>query len=121
MRRCTSTSAWWRSTTAPLEGLDRDEAHERFGEAYQAWRDDPLGSPLEGTEPLAQALERARAATAEAVGRSRRPVIVGHQGILRLVLAALGQIDPRDYFATRFSEADPVEILAPAVVPPAQR
>jgi broad specificity phosphatase PhoE len=100
----------------PLEGFDRDGALEHFGEPFQAWRDDPMGSPLPGTEPLPEALERARSATAEAVAVAECPVIVGHQGILRLVLAALGQIDPDEYFDTRLEEADPIEITSPAVV-----
>jgi len=99
----------------PLEGFDRERAREHFGAPFQEWRDDPLGSPLPGTEPLADALERARAATAEAVAACRVPVIVGHQGILRLVLAALGEIEPVDYFKTRLDEADPLEIVSPAV------
>jgi hypothetical protein len=42
-------------------------------------------------------------------------VIVGHQGILRLVLVALGQIAPGEYFATRIAEAEPM-LIAPASV-----
>ncbi|CAN5457739.1 histidine phosphatase family protein [soil metagenome] len=99
----------------PLEGLDRQDARERFGESYEAWREDPMGSPMPGTEPLPEALERARSATAEALAATRCPVIVGHQGILRLVLAALGRIEPDDYFKTRLDEADPLEIAAPTV------
>ena len=104
----------------PLEGLDRDSARERFGEPFQAWREDPMGSPLPGTEPLPEALERARSVTAEAVSACRCPVIVGHQGILRLVLAAVGRIEPDNYFETRLEEADPVEIASPVVAPTAE-
>jgi broad specificity phosphatase PhoE len=104
----------------PLEGLDRNSARERFGEPFQDWREDPMGSPLPGTEPLPEALERARSVTAEAVGACRCPVLVGHQGILRLVLAAVGRIEPDDYFETRLEEADPVEIASPAVAPTAE-
>ena len=100
----------------PLEGLDREGARERFGRSYEAWREDPMGSPMPGAEPLPEALERARSATAEAIAAGRCPVIVGHQGLLRLVLAALGQIAPDDYFKTRLEEADPIEIARPAVV-----
>jgi len=99
----------------PLEGLDREGARERFGESYQAWRDHPMGSPMPGTEPLPKALERARSATAEVLAAAHSPVIVGHQGILRLVLAALGRIEPQDYFKTRLDEADPIEIAGPSV------
>jgi broad specificity phosphatase PhoE len=99
----------------PLEGLDREGARERFGGSYEAWREDPMGSPMPGAEPLQEALERARSATADAITTARCPVIVGHQGILRLVLAALGQIEPDDYFKTRLQEADPIEIAEPAV------
>ncbi len=105
----------------PLEGFDRESARERFGEPFEAWRDDPMGSPLPGTEPLPEALERARSATSDAVGACLCPVVVGHQGILRLVLASLGRIDPDDYFSTRLEEAEPLEIASPAVVPPARR
>ena len=103
----------------PLEGLDREGARERFGEAYQAWREDPMGSPMPGTEPLVEALERARKVTTEAVADCRCPVLVGHQGILRLVLVALGQIEPDDYFDTRLQEAEPIEIASPTVAPTA--
>jgi broad specificity phosphatase PhoE len=66
-------------------------------------------------EPLGEALLRARSATAEAIAAHDCPVLVGHQGILRLVLVALGEIEPGDYFSTRLDEARPVEILEPAV------
>lgn len=102
----------------PLEGLDREGARERFGAAYQSWREDPMGSPMPDTEPLVEALERARDVTTEAVAGCRCPVLVGHQGILRLVLVALGRIEPDDYFDTRLQEAEPIEIASPTVAPP---
>lgn len=101
----------------PFEGLDRDAAQARFGAAFAAWRADPFGSPVPGMEPLPEALQRARAATADALEADQHPVIVGHQGILRIVLIALGEIEPGDYFATRLREADPVVVEAPAVRP----
>lgn len=99
----------------PIEGLDRAAARERFGTQFEAWRDDPYGSPLPGMEPLGAALARAREATAHAIAAHVCPVLVGHQGILRLVLVALGQIEPGDYFSTRLDEAQPIEIAAPTV------
>ena len=78
----------------PLEGLDRHSARERFGVPFDDWRSDPFGSPLAGMEPLDHALERARDATSDALAASECPVLVGHQGILRLVLITLGQIEP---------------------------
>ena len=99
----------------PFEGLDRDGALERFGDAFAAWREDPFGSPVPGMEPLPDALDRARSAIAEALDAHEHPVIVGHQGILRIVLVALGEIEPGDYFQTRLSEAEPVVVQAPAV------
>lgn len=99
----------------PVEGLDRDEARERWGELFSNWRADPYGSPLPGMEPLGDALERARRATADALAAAERPVLVGHQGILRLVLVAVGRIEPGDYFSTRLREAEPIEIPDPAV------
>jgi probable phosphoglycerate mutase len=103
----------------PFEGLDRDGARRRFGPAFTAWREDPFGSPVPGMEPLDDALARARLAAADALASSGRPVLVGHQGILRLVLVALGQIAPADYFSTRLTEADPIPILAPRLTPAA--
>jgi ribonuclease H / adenosylcobalamin/alpha-ribazole phosphatase len=100
----------------PLEGLDRDKARERFGDPFADWREDPFGSPLPGMETLDDALQRAGAATADALAAFEHPVLVAHQGILRLVLVALGHIEPGDYFKTRLSEADPLEIKAPAIV-----
>jgi probable phosphoglycerate mutase len=100
----------------PIEGLDRPAARERFGQLFEAWREDPYGSPLPGMEPLGDALARARDATAEAITGSDCPVLVGHQGILRLVLVALGRIAPADYFSTRLDEAEPIEILGPTVI-----
>lgn len=92
----------------PIEGMARDEARERFGEAFDAWREDPFGSQLEGMEPLGHALERARRAVDRALWEAERPVLVAHQGILRLVLIALGEIEHGDYFKTRLPAAEPV-------------
>lgn len=99
----------------PFEGLDRDGAHAEFGTAFDAWRADPFGSPVPGMEPLPSALARARSATAEALEAHDHPVIVGHQGILRIVLVALGEIEPGDYFQTRLTEAEPIVVQAPQV------
>ena len=98
-----------------FEGLDRTEAHERFGQAFQAWREDPFGAPLPGMETLPAALERARAATADALAACEHPVLVGHQGILRIVLIALGELAPGAYFTRRLDEAAPVVLAAPRV------
>ncbi|MEY2517015.1 MAG: 2,3-bisphosphoglycerate-dependent phosphoglycerate mutase [bacterium] len=100
-----------------FEGLDRAAASERFGAAFDGWRADPFGAPVPGMEPLGDALQRARAATADALAACERPVIVGHQGILRIVLIALGELAPEDYFSLRLREADPVVVEAPAVAP----
>ena len=99
-----------------FEGLDRAQALEAFGPAFQAWRDDPFGSPVPGMEPLDAALARARAAIADALAAARRPVIVGHQGILRIVLIALGELERADYFRRRLQEAEPIAVDDPAVV-----
>ena len=45
-------------------------------------------------------------------------MIVGHQGILRIVLIALGKLAPEDYFTLRLHEADPLAVVSPAVVNP---
>ncbi|MDP1847910.1 MAG: histidine phosphatase family protein [Solirubrobacteraceae bacterium] len=99
----------------PFEGLDRAEASAAIGAAFAAWRADPFGAPVPGMEPLADALARARAATADALAHHDRPVVVGHQGILRIVLVALGRIAPEDYFATRLVEAQPLVVEQPVV------
>ena len=99
----------------PFEGLDREEARAAIGAAFEAWRADPFGAPVPGMEPLADALERVRAATADALAQHEHPVVVGHQGILRVVLVALGQIAPEDYFATRLHEAQPLVVERPSV------
>lgn len=99
----------------PFEGLDRADASERIGAAFDAWRADPFGAPVPGMEPLDEALGRARAATAEALAAHEHPVIVGHQGILRVVLVALGQIEPEDYFGTRLHEAQPIVVERPSL------
>ncbi len=101
----------------PIEGLDRDGAHERWGARFEEWRSDPFGSPLPGMEPLSEALERARSVTSEALAASECPVIVGHQGILRLVLVAVGRVDADCFFSTRLEEAEPMEIDAPVAAP----
>ncbi|MDQ3676460.1 MAG: histidine phosphatase family protein, partial [Actinomycetota bacterium] len=98
-----------------FEGLDRAQAVQRLGDAFQAWRDDPFGSPVPGMEPLGDALQRARAATADALAASRCPVIVGHQGILRIVLIALGELAAADYFNRRLHEAEPLAIDDPQI------
>jgi broad specificity phosphatase PhoE len=102
----------------PFEGLDRAGARAAFGQAFEDWRADPFGSPVPGMEPLPAALERASAATADAIGASEHPVLVGHQGILRIVLIALGELAPQDYFTRRLSEAEPIVVAAPAIVAP---
>lgn len=100
-----------------LEGFDRPSAREHFGESFERWRSDPFAFPLPGMEQLGDALARARDTTSDALAAAERPVLVGHQGILRLVLVALGRIDRADYFATRLDEAEPLEIVRPAVAP----
>ena len=100
----------------PFEGFDRETALDAFGQAFADWRADPFGSPVAGMEPLPQALRRASAATAEALEAREHPVLVAHQGILRIVLIALGELAPEDYFSQRLKEAEPVVIAAPAVV-----
>jgi broad specificity phosphatase PhoE len=99
----------------PFEGLDREGARARFGAAFENYRADPFGAPVPGMEPLEQALERARAATADALAAHAHPAIVGHQGILRIVLVALGEIEPGEFFATRLLEAEPVVVEDPSI------
>ncbi len=98
-----------------FEGLDRAGARAKFGQAFEDWRNDPFGSPVAGMETLPAALERARAATADALAAHEHPVLVGHQGILRIVLIALGELAPEDYFTLRLHEAEPVVIAEPRV------
>jgi probable phosphoglycerate mutase len=98
-----------------FEGLDRPQARERFGDAFQAWREDPFGATIPGTEPLGDALVRARAATADALDDYELPVLVAHQGILRIVLIALGRLAPEGYFKQRLAEATPIEIDDPQI------
>jgi broad specificity phosphatase PhoE len=98
-----------------LEGLDRERGSRRFGAAFDDWRSDPFNHPLPKMEPLGKALARARDATADALAGGQCPVLVGHQGILRLVLVALGQVEADAYFSTRLDEAEPLEIEAPAI------
>lgn len=100
----------------PFEGLDREGARAQLGQAFEDWRADPFGSPVPGMEPLPGALQRARAATADALEACARPVLVGHQGILRIVLVALGELAPGDYFSRRLQEAEPIVIAGPAVI-----
>jgi broad specificity phosphatase PhoE len=102
----------------PFEGLDREGARATFGQAFDDWRADPFGSPVTGMEPLPDALRRATAATADALAASEHPVLVGHQGILRIVLIALGRLAPNDYFTQRLHEAEPLVIAGPAIVAP---
>jgi broad specificity phosphatase PhoE len=94
----------------PLEGLDRAGAAERFGAAYERWRERPFEAELPGMEPLGQALDRAGAAAADAIAAHSRPLLVAHQGILRLVLIAIGEVSRDDYFKTAIGEAEPLEV-----------
>ncbi|MDX6690998.1 MAG: 2,3-bisphosphoglycerate-dependent phosphoglycerate mutase [Solirubrobacteraceae bacterium] len=98
-----------------FEGLDRPQARERFGDAFEAWRNDPFGATIPGTEQLGDALVRARAATEDALESAQLPVLVGHQGILRIVLIALGRLAPEDYFKQRLTEATPIAIDDPQI------
>jgi len=101
-----------------FEGLDREGASARFGRAFDDWRADPFGSPVPGMEPLGGALARASAATADALHQYETAVIVGHQGILRIVLIALGELAPEDYFTLRLHEAEPLLLRAPSIAAP---
>jgi ribonuclease H / adenosylcobalamin/alpha-ribazole phosphatase len=94
----------------PLEGFNRAAAEERFGAVYTDWRASPFGCEPPGMEPLEEALSRARSAVDEAMDASSRPLLVAHQGILRLVLIALGRIRRDQYFETRIPEAEPIEL-----------
>jgi broad specificity phosphatase PhoE len=94
----------------PLEGFNRAEAEERFGATYTDWRRRPFGAEPPGMEPLEQALSRARSAAEEAIEGSSRPLLVAHQGILRLVFVALDRIRREEYFETRIPEAEPIEV-----------
>ena len=98
-----------------LAGLDRQRGEERFGDAFARWRSDPFDFPLPRMEPFEDALARAAAATADALAGSLCPVIVGHQGILRLVLVALGQVERDAFFSVRLSEGEPMRIAEPAL------
>jgi ribonuclease H / adenosylcobalamin/alpha-ribazole phosphatase len=98
-----------------FEGLDRAQARAKLGAAFDAWRADPFGATLPGTEPLGTALERARDATADVLAAAERPVIVGHQGILRIVLIALGELAPGDYFTRHIDEAEPIVVQCPQI------
>lgn len=100
-----------------LEGFDRQRARDHFGGAFEEWRSDPFNSPLPGMEPLGDALARARSATTDVLAASECPVLVAHQGILRLVLVALGRVEANAYFSVRLDEAEPMEIAGPAVAP----
>jgi broad specificity phosphatase PhoE len=102
----------------PFEGLDREGARATYGQPFTDWRADPFGSPVPGMEPLPAALERASAATADALEACEHPVLVAHQGILRIVLIALGELAPDDYFSLRLHEAEPIVVTAPAIVTP---
>ena len=99
-----------------FEGVDRAGARELVGAAFEDWRADPFGSPVPGMEPLADALARARAATVDVLDGAQLPVIVGHQGILRIVLIALGELAPEDYFTLRLHEANPLLVEEPRLV-----
>jgi broad specificity phosphatase PhoE len=94
----------------PLEGFNRAEAEESFGAAYTDWRSRPFGAELPGMEPLEEALSRAEAAVEEAIDSSSRPLLVAHQGILRLVFVALDRIRREEYFETQIPEAEPIEV-----------
>ena len=98
-----------------LEGLDRTRGEERFGEAFAQWRSDPFAFPLPRMEPFEDALARAGEATADALAAWRCPVIVGHQGVLRLVLVALGQVERDGFFSVRLTEGEPLRIADPAL------
>ena len=102
----------------PFEGLDRAGARAKFGQAFEDWRADPFGAPVPGMETLPAALERARAATAAALAAHEHPVLVGHQGILRIVLIALGELAPEDYFTLRLQEAAPLVVREPLLQDP---
>jgi broad specificity phosphatase PhoE len=98
-----------------FEGVDRAGARELVGQAFEDWRADPFGAPVPGMESLPDALQRARPATADALAAAQRPAIVGHQGILRIVLIALGELAPEDYFTLRLHEARPLLVEDPAI------
>lgn len=98
----------------PFEGLTRAQAELRFS-GYKVWREHPFEAHPPGMEALADALARARAAAGDALATSRCPLLVAHQGTLRLVLIALGQIRRDQYFETLIPEAEPLEVDRPHI------
>lgn len=93
----------------PIEGMDRERAERELGEVYTAWRRRPFDAQPPGMEPLEHALARVRAALQD-LDSAERPLLVAHQGILRIVLIALGELDRDEYFSRRLPEAEPLEI-----------
>jgi broad specificity phosphatase PhoE len=67
----------------PFEGYDREGARARYGQAFTDWRKDPFGSPVPGMEPLPAALERASAATADALAACEHPTTTSRCGCTR--------------------------------------
>lgn len=94
----------------PLEGLNRAEAEARFGDRYRRWRAQPFGGEMEGMERLDDALRRATAAASDAVARAQRPVLVAHQGSLRLVLIGLGRAERGDYFRIQIRTGESIAL-----------
>jgi broad specificity phosphatase PhoE len=98
----------------PFEGLDRAQAEQRSSR-YKAWREHPFEARPPGMEVLEDALARVRSAAEDALAASNCPLLVAHQGTLRLVLIALGQIRRDQYFETLIPEAEPLEVTAPHI------
>ena len=67
-------------------------------------------------ESLTDALERARAATADALaGEAGGPRSSATRGSCGIVLIALGELAPQDDFTLRLHEAQPLLVEHPAI------
>ena len=113
---------------------------ERYPEQLAAWRDDPLASHAPGGESLAEALKRARAATATILGTTdavpgasddradpaepvlgyertlksdRMPwsIVVAHDGLLRLLMLDLLGVPIERFWSFPFALAS-ISVLA---------
>ncbi|MFZ3171430.1 MAG: alpha-ribazole phosphatase [Carboxydocellales bacterium] len=77
------------------EGLKFTEIQERFPEVWAKWRDDPRSTVLPEGESLDSVYERVNSAINQI--RERHPketvVVVGHGGIIRLILYAALDLD----------------------------
>jgi probable phosphoglycerate mutase len=100
------------------EGLSRDEARERFPEMYQTWTARPHEVLFPGGESLRDVHDRAVQPLAELLARDDDDtwVVVTHDTVARLVIAAADERPVEGFSAVSLENAGITTLVGPSLV-----